>query len=53
MGKITASLFVPARRRGEAPDQWHFLYFNDEMGAAVDTGPSSGAADTGLLSRST
>ena len=33
----------------EAPDQWHFPYFNDEMGAAV--GGQLGAADTILLGR--
>ena len=35
----------------EAPDQWHFPYFNDEMGAAVDG--QLGAADTILLGRET
>ena len=35
----------------EAPDQWHFPYFNDEMGAAV--GGQLGAADTILLGRDT
>jgi dihydrofolate reductase len=35
----------------EAPDQWHFPYFNDEMGAAV--GGQLGAADTILLGRET
>ena len=35
----------------EAPDQWHFPYFNDEMGAAV--GGQLGAADTILLGRQT
>ena len=35
----------------EAPDQWHFPYFNDEMGAAV--GGQLGAADTILLGRNT
>jgi dihydrofolate reductase len=35
----------------EAPDQWHFPYFNDEMGAAVDG--QLGAADTILLGRKT
>jgi dihydrofolate reductase len=35
----------------EAPDQWHFPYFNDEMGAAVDA--SLGAADTVLFGRKT
>ena len=35
----------------EAPDQWHFPYFNDEMGAAVDA--TVGSADTLLLGRKT
>jgi dihydrofolate reductase len=35
----------------EAPDQWHFPYFNDEMGAAV--GASLGTADTMLFGRKT
>ena len=35
----------------EAPDQWHFPYFNDEMGAAVDG--QLGAADAILLGRET
>jgi dihydrofolate reductase len=35
----------------EAPDQWHFPYFNDEMGAAV--GRVMGDADTFLLGRKT
>jgi dihydrofolate reductase len=35
----------------EAPDQWHFPYFNDEMGAAVDA--TLGAADTVLFGRKT
>ena len=36
MGKITAGLFISLDGVVEAPDQWHFPYFNDEMGAAVD-----------------
>jgi hypothetical protein len=35
----------------EAPDQWHFPYFNDEMGAAVDA--TIAEADTLLLGRLT
>ncbi|MGA5102240.1 dihydrofolate reductase family protein [Streptomyces cellulosae] len=35
----------------EAPDQWHFPYFNDEMGAAVGAGLSN--ADTMLFGRVT
>ncbi|MET9735436.1 dihydrofolate reductase family protein [Streptomyces sp. NPDC006458] len=36
--KITASLFISLDGVVEAPDQWHFPYFNDEMGAAVGAG---------------
>jgi dihydrofolate reductase len=49
--KITAGLFISLDGVVEAPDQWHFPYFNDEMGAAVDA--SIGAADTILLGRKT
>jgi len=35
----------------EAPDQWHFPYFNEEMGAAVNA--TLGAADTILFGRKT
>jgi hypothetical protein len=38
----------PASARGET---WHFPYFNDEMGAAVEAG--SAASDTMLLGRVT
>ena len=30
-----AGLFMALDGVVEAPDQWHFPYFNDEMGAAV------------------
>jgi dihydrofolate reductase len=49
--KITAGLFIALDGVVEAPDQWHFPYFNDEMGAAVDA--TLGAADTILLGRKT
>src|SRR3989442_12684896 len=51
MRKITAGVFISLDGVVEAPDQWHFPYFNDEMGAAVDA--SLGAADTILLGRET
>ncbi|MGH3938562.1 MAG: hypothetical protein ACRDTG_07975 [Pseudonocardiaceae bacterium] len=38
MRKITAGLFVSLDGVVEAPDQWHFPYYNDEMGAAVAGG---------------
>ena len=51
MKKITAGLFIALDGVVEAPDQWHFPYFNDEMGAAVDA--TFGAADTMLFGRTT
>jgi hypothetical protein len=36
MRKIIAGLFISLDGVVEAPDQWQFPYFNDEMGAAVD-----------------
>lgn len=51
MRKITAGLFISLDGVVEAPDQWHFPYFNDEMGAAVDA--SMRAADTVLFGRKT
>ncbi len=51
MRKITAGLFISLDGVVEAPDQWHFPYFNDEMGAAVDA--TLGAADIVLFGRKT
>jgi dihydrofolate reductase len=51
MRKITAGLFISLDGVVEAPDQWHFPYFNEEMGAAVDA--TLGAADTVLFGRKT
>jgi dihydrofolate reductase len=51
MRKIAAGLFISLDGVVEAPDQWHFPYFNDEMGAAVDA--TLGAADTVLFGRTT
>jgi dihydrofolate reductase len=51
MRKITAGLFISLDGVVEAPDQWHFPYFNEEMGAAVDATIVS--ADTILLGRKT
>ena len=47
MRKITAGLFISLDGVVEAPDQWHFPYFNEEMGAAVSA--TLGAADTMLF----
>jgi dihydrofolate reductase len=51
MRKITAGLFISLDGVVEAPDQWHFPYFNDEMGAAVNA--TIGSSDTLLLGRKT
>ena len=51
MRKIVSGLFISLDGVAEAPDQWHFPYFNDEMGAAVDA--LMQAADTMLLGRVT
>jgi dihydrofolate reductase len=51
MRKITAGLFISLDGVVEAPDQWHFPYFNEEMGEAVTA--TLGAADTILFGRKT
>ena len=52
MAKITASLFISVDGVVEIGNgEWHFPYFSDEMGAAVDAG--QGAADTMLFGRKT
>lgn len=49
--KIIASLFISLDGVVEAPDQWHFPYFNDEMGAAV--GASLGGTEVMLFGHTT
>lgn len=51
MRKIVAGLFISLDGVYEAPDQWHFPYFNDEMGEAVDS--QMAASDAMLLGRVT
>jgi dihydrofolate reductase len=51
MRKIVAGLFISLDGVIEAPDQWHFPYYNDEMGEEV--GSQMAAADTMLLGRVT
>ncbi len=51
MRKIVAGLFISLDGVIEAPDQWHFPYWSDEMGEAV--GSQMAAADTMLLGRVT
>jgi dihydrofolate reductase len=38
MGRIVANFFISFDGVVEAPDQWHFPYFDDEMGAVVGAG---------------
>jgi dihydrofolate reductase len=51
MRTITASIFISLDGVVEAPDQWHFPYFNDEMGAAV--GGAFDGVDTLIIGRVT
>jgi dihydrofolate reductase len=51
MRKITAGLFISLDGVVEDPGDWHFPYFNDEMGAAVNA--QMGNSDTLLLGRKT
>jgi dihydrofolate reductase len=51
MRKIIAGLFISLDGVVEAPETWHFPYFNDEMGEAV-TAQAEGS-DTMLLGRKT
>ncbi len=51
MRKITAGLFISLDGVVEEPGDWHFPYFNDEMGVAVDR--QMGHVDTLLLGRKT
>ncbi|HEY3141435.1 MAG TPA: dihydrofolate reductase family protein [Acidimicrobiales bacterium] len=37
MGKIVSNFFISLDGVVESPEQWHFPYFNDEMGAAIST----------------
>jgi dihydrofolate reductase len=51
MGIIKSGLFISLDGVVESPDQWHFPYFNDEMGAAV--GAMMAGNDAMLLGRKT
>ena len=51
MRKVVANFFISLDGVVERPDQWHFPYFNDEMGQAVGAGMA--ASDTMLLGRRT
>src|SRR2546426_7461780 len=51
MRKIVAGLFVSLDGVTEAPQDWNFQYFNDEMGEAI--GATIATKDTLLLGRHT
>lgn len=51
MRKIVGNFFISLDGVLERPDQWHFPYFNDEMGQAVGEGMA--ATNTMLLGRRT
>ena len=51
MRKIIAGLFISLDGVVEAPETWHFPYFNDEMGEAVAA--QAAQSDTMLLGRRT
>lgn len=44
MGRIISNFFIALDGVVEAPDQWHFPYFNDEMGAVVGAGMDANKA---------
>lgn len=44
MTKIVSNFFISLDGVVESPDQWHFPYFNDEMGAAVGKAMTSSRA---------
>ena len=44
MGRIVSNFFISMDGVVERPDQWHFPYFDDEMGEVVGSGMASTAA---------
>ncbi|MFG2053744.1 dihydrofolate reductase family protein [Micromonospora sp. NPDC048930] len=44
MAKIVSNFFISLDGVVERPDQWHFPYFDDEMGAAVGRGVEAATA---------
>ena len=44
MGRIVSNFFIAFDGVVEAPDQWHFPYFDDAMGEVVGAGMSSAGA---------
>ena len=51
MRKLVASFFISLDGVVEAPQNWHFPYFNDEMGAVI--GEAIAASDAFLVGRRT
>ena len=49
MRKIVANFFVALDGVIESPDQWHFPYFDEQMGAAIGAGIA--ASDALLMGR--
>ena len=49
MGRIVANFFISLDGVVESPDQWHFQYFNDEMGEAIGGGMAT--TDAFLMGR--
>jgi dihydrofolate reductase len=49
MGKIVANFFISLDGVVESPHEWHFAYFNDEMGNAIGSGMAS--TDAVLMGR--
>jgi dihydrofolate reductase len=44
MGDIVSNFFISLDGVVESPDQWHFGYFNDEMGEAISAGAMAASA---------
>ena len=49
MRRIKSNFFISLDGVVEAPNKWHFPYFDDEMGATV--GEAFGTADAMLMGR--
>jgi len=49
VGRIVSNFFISLDGVVEAPDQWHFSYFNDEMGDAI--GKAAETTDAFLMGR--
>ena len=44
MGRIVSNFFISLDGVVEAPDKWHFPYFDDEMGAVIGKGMETSSA---------